>query len=140
MLAPKKTKFRKTFKGRIHGNAKGGTSLNFGAYGLKAILPSVLRHVKLKRRDGPLRVILSERAVSGFVFFQMFPYLLSQRKSGWEAEKDLLSFGPAVFTQDELCLNLMGCQKSLHGKHLQLAAAKLPIETKFISRETRGIE
>jgi len=39
MLQPKRTKFRKQFKGRIHGNAKGGTDLNFGAYGLKALEP-----------------------------------------------------------------------------------------------------
>ena len=39
MLQPKRTKFRKAFKGRIHGNAKGGTGLNFGAFGLKAMEP-----------------------------------------------------------------------------------------------------
>jgi large subunit ribosomal protein L16 len=39
MLSPKRTKFRKAHKGRIHGNAKGGTQLNFGAYGLKAMTP-----------------------------------------------------------------------------------------------------
>jgi large subunit ribosomal protein L16 len=39
MLSPKRTKYRKAFKGRIHGLAKGGTALNFGAYGLKAVEP-----------------------------------------------------------------------------------------------------
>ena len=39
MLQPKRTKYRKAHKGRIHGDAKGGTSLNFGAYGLKALQP-----------------------------------------------------------------------------------------------------
>ena len=39
MLQPKRTKFRKAHKGRIHGNAKGGTTLNFGTYGLKAVTP-----------------------------------------------------------------------------------------------------
>ena len=40
MLSPKRTKFRKAHKGRIHGNAKGGTQLNFGSYGLKALTPA----------------------------------------------------------------------------------------------------
>src|SRR3990167_8528332 len=52
MLQPKKTKFRKAFKGRIHGNAKGGTSLNFGSYGLKAMEPERItaRQIEEARR------------------------------------------------------------------------------------------
>jgi large subunit ribosomal protein L16 len=49
MLAPKRTKFRKAFKGRIHGDAKGGTDLNFGAYGMKAVEPARLT----SRQIGP---------------------------------------------------------------------------------------
>ena len=52
MLFPKKTKFRKAHKGRIHGNAKGGFSLNFGAFGLKALQPERLtaRQIEAARR------------------------------------------------------------------------------------------
>ena len=52
MLQPKKTKFRKAFKGRIHGNAKGGTDLNFGSYGLKALEPERItaRQIEAARR------------------------------------------------------------------------------------------
>ena len=48
MLSPKRTKFRKAHKGRIHGLAKGGTQLNFGAYGLKAVTPerAITRHLR----------------------------------------------------------------------------------------------
>jgi large subunit ribosomal protein L16 len=66
MLQPKRTKFRKAHKGRIHGNAKGGTALNFGSYGLKAIGParvtarqieaarrSITRHMKRRARLDP---------------------------------------------------------------------------------------
>ena len=49
MLSPKRTKFRKAHKGRVHGNAKGGTSLNFGAYGLKA-MQGGSQHVRLRHR------------------------------------------------------------------------------------------
>ena len=52
MLQPKSTKFRKAFKGRIHGNAKGGTELNFGAFGLKAMEPERItaRQIEAARR------------------------------------------------------------------------------------------
>ena len=52
MLSPKRTKYRKAFKGRIHGNAKGGTDLNFGAYGLKALEPERItaRQIEAARR------------------------------------------------------------------------------------------
>ena len=52
MLQPKRTKFRKQFKGRVHGNAKGGTQLNFGAFGLKAIEPNRItaREIESARR------------------------------------------------------------------------------------------
>ena len=52
MLQPKRTKFRKAFKGRIHGNAKGGTELNFGAFGLKAMEPERItaRQIEAARR------------------------------------------------------------------------------------------
>ncbi len=59
MLQPKKTKFRKAFKGRIHGNAKGGTSLNFGSYGLKAMEPERItaRQIEAARRAIKTKVV-----------------------------------------------------------------------------------
>ena len=52
MLSPKKTKFRKAHKGRIHGNAKGGTVLNFGSFGMKALQPNRItaRQIEAARR------------------------------------------------------------------------------------------
>ena len=52
MLSPKRTKYRKAHKGRIHGNAKGGTALNFGAFGLKALEPErvTARQIEAARR------------------------------------------------------------------------------------------
>lgn len=51
-MQPKRTKFRKQFKGRIHGNSKGGTDLNFGAFGLKAVEPDrvTARQIEAARR------------------------------------------------------------------------------------------
>src|SRR3546814_14990252 len=70
MLQPKKTKFRKAFKGRIHGNAKGGTSLNFGSYGLKAMEPerNTARQIEAARRA-------NRRAIKrqGRLWIRVFP-------------------------------------------------------------------
>ena len=68
MLSPKRTKFRKAHKGRIHGMAKGGTQLNFGAYGLKAVTPErvTARQIEAARRASPAICVVP--AVSGSVF------------------------------------------------------------------------
>ena len=55
MLQPKKTRFRKQFKGRIHGTAKGGTDLNFGQFGLKAVDPSASPRARSRRRGARSR-------------------------------------------------------------------------------------
>jgi len=70
MLAPKRTKFRKAFKGRIHGNAKGGVALNFGAYGLKAIEPA---RVTARQIEAARRAITRHIRREGRVWIRIFP-------------------------------------------------------------------
>ena len=57
MLQPKKTKYRKAFKGKIHGNAKGGTTLNFGSYGLKAMEPERITARQIEAARRAIRVV-----------------------------------------------------------------------------------
>src|SRR5216110_1940586 len=70
MLSPKRTKFRKQFKGRIHGNAKSGTTLNFGAYGLKALEPE---RVTAREIEAARRAITREMKRAGRVWIRIFP-------------------------------------------------------------------
>ena len=70
MLQPKRTKFRKAHKGRIHGNAKGGHSLNFGAYGLKAIEPA---RITARQIEAARRAITRHIKRSGRVWIRIFP-------------------------------------------------------------------
>ena len=70
MLSPKRTKFRKQFKGRIHGNAKAGTTLNFGAYGLKALEPERLNAREI---EAARRAITREMKRAGRVWTASFP-------------------------------------------------------------------
>src|SRR5580692_12110148 len=70
MLQPKKTKFRKAFKGRIHGNSKGGTTLNFGSYGLKALEPE---RVTARQIEAARRALTRFMKRSGRVWIRIFP-------------------------------------------------------------------
>jgi large subunit ribosomal protein L16 len=70
MLSPKRTKFRKAHKGRIHGNAKGGTTLNFGAYGLKALQPE---RITARQIEAARRAITRHIKRQGRVWIRIFP-------------------------------------------------------------------
>ena len=72
MLQPKKTKFRKAFKGRMNGNAKGGTSLNFGSFGLKALEPE---RVTARQIEAARRAITRQMKRAGRVWIRVFPDL-----------------------------------------------------------------
>ena len=77
MLQPKRTKFRKAFKGRIHGNAKGGTELNFGAFGLKALEPD---RVTARQIEAARRAITRSMRRAGRVWIRVFPDVPVSRK------------------------------------------------------------
>ena len=70
MLQPKRTKFRKAFKGRIHGDAKGGTALNFGAFGLKAMEPE---RITARQIEAARRAITRHIKRQGRLWIRIFP-------------------------------------------------------------------
>ena len=70
MLSPKRTKFRKAHKGRIHGNAKGGTQLNFGSYGLKAVSPE---RITARQIEAARRAITRHLRRTGRLWIRVFP-------------------------------------------------------------------
>lgn len=117
MLQPKRTKFRKQFKGRIHGVAKGGTDLNFGAYGLKAVEPE---RVTARQIEAARRAITRYMKRSGRVWiriFQIFQLHLNRRKFVWVKVREVLIIGRHVLLLGASCLSLMGFLRMLHVKH-----------------------
>ncbi len=70
MLQPKRTKYRKQFKGRVSGKAKGGTELNFGSHGLKAVEPERLT---ARQIEAARRAITREMKRAGRVWIRIFP-------------------------------------------------------------------
>src|SRR5881275_287929 len=70
MLSPKKTKYRKQFKGKIHGLAKGGFTLNFGSYGLKSVEPE---RVTARQIEAARRAITRHMKRQGRIWIRVFP-------------------------------------------------------------------
>ena len=77
MLQPKRTKFRKAHKGRIHGDAKGGFTLNFGSYGLKAVEPE---RITARQIEATRRAITRHMKRAGRVWIRVFPDLPVSKK------------------------------------------------------------
>ena len=105
MLQPKRTKFRKAHKGRIHGMAKGGISLNFGSYGLKAVRPE---RVTARQIESARRAITRHLKRTGRLWIRIFPDVpvsKSQLKLEWEKVKVRLNFGFVGLNLVKLCLN-----------------------------------
>ena len=137
MLSPKRTKFRKAHKGRIHGNAKGGTALNFGAFGLKAMQPD---RITARQIEAARRAITRHIKRQGRVWIRVFPDVpVSQKPTEVRMGKGkgTPEYWACRIKPGRILFELDGIDEALAKRALELGAAKLPISTKFI---TRGIK
>ena len=137
MLSPKRTKFRKAHKGRIHGNAKGGTTLNFGAFGLKALQPE---RITARQIEAARRAITRHIKRQGRVWIRVFPDVpVSQKPTEVRMGKGkgTPEYWACRIKPGRILFELDGIDESLAKRAFELGAAKLPISTKFI---TRGIK
>jgi len=134
MLQPKKTKFRKQFKGRIHGVAKGGTNLDFGQYGLKAVEPERItaRHIEAARR-----ALTRHMRRAGRVWIRVFPDVPVSSKPA-EVRMGKGKGAPELWVcrvkPGRIMFEIDGVPSTLAREALSLAAAKLPIKTRFVQR------
>ena len=134
MLQPKRTKFRKAHKGRIHGNAKGGTRLNFGAYGLKATSPD---RVTARQIEAARRAMTRHMKRAGRVWIRVFPDLpVSQKPAEVRQGKGKGSpeFWVCRVKPGRIMFEMDGVPVAVAKRAMELAAAKLPVKTKFIAR------
>src|SRR6266576_5907585 len=134
MLAPKRSKYRKAHKGRIHGDAKGGTTLNFGAYGLKAVEPGRItaRQIEAARRT----ITRSIRRV-GRVWIRIFPDVPVSSKPAevrMGSGKGSPEFWICRVKPGRIIFELNRLPPQIAREAFDLAAAKLPIATRFVSR------
>jgi large subunit ribosomal protein L16 len=134
MLQPKRTKFRKAFKGRIHGNAKGGTELNFGAFGLKAMEPD---RITARQIEAARRAIQRHIKRAGRLWIRIFPDVPVSSKPAevrMGKGKGSPEFWVARVKPGRILFELDGVPVQLAKEALALAAAKLPIKTRFVQR------
>ena len=139
MLSPKKTKYRKQFKGRIHGAAKGGFSLNFGAYGLKALEPE---RVTARQIEAARRAITREMKRQGRVWIRVFPDLPVTDKPAevrMGKGKGAVEYWAARVHPGRILFEIDGVADDVARQSLLLGAAKLPIRTKIVTRLEAGV-
>ena len=134
MLQPKRTKFRKAHKGRIHGTAKGGTLLNFGSHGLKAVEPE---RVTARQIEAARRAITRHMKRAGRVWIRVFPDVPISKKPAevrMGSGKGAPEFWAARVKPGRVLFELDGVSVTVAREALELAAAKLPIKTRFVAR------
>ncbi len=134
MLQPKRTKYRKAHKGRIHGNAKAGYSLNFGAYGLKALTPG---RVSARQIEAARRTITRHMKRVGKLWIRIFPDVpVSQKPAEVRQGKGKGSpeWWAVRIKPGRIMFELDGVPRALAREAFVLAAAKLPVRTKFVHR------
>src|SRR5919108_2163107 len=132
MLAPKRSKYRKQHKGRIHGVAKGGTTLNFGAYGLKAQEPARLT---ARQIEAARRAITRHIKRQGRVWIRIFPDVPVSTKPAevrMGSGKGSPEFWAARVKPGRIMFEVDGVPEDVAREALRLGAAKLPIRTRFI--------
>lgn len=138
MLQPKRTKFRKAHKGRIHGNAKGGTALNFGSYGLKAVGPA---RVTARQIEAARRSITRHIKRVGRVWIRIFPDVPVSQKPAEVRQgkgKGNPEFWICRVKPGRIMFEMDGVPSAVAKRAFELAAAKLPMKTKFITRVGEG--
>ena len=134
MLSPKRTKFRKAHKGRIHGNAKGGSDLNFGAFGLKAVSPA---RVTSRQIEAARRTITRHMKRSGRVWIRIFPDVPVSTKPAEVRQgkgKGTPEYWVCRVKPGRIMFEIDGVPGDIARRAFELAAAKLPNRTRFVQR------
>ena len=139
MLQPKRTKYRKAHKGRIHGVATGGTKLNFGSFGLKAMEPE---RITARQIEAARRAMTRHMKRAGKVWIRVFPDVPVSSKPAevrMGKGKGAPEFWAARVKPGRILFEIDGVNEELARGAFERAAAKLPIRTKFVMRLGEGL-
>lgn len=134
MLQPKKTKFRKFHKGRIHGEAKGGTEVSFGEFGLKAVEPM---RITARQIEAARRAMTRYIARGGRVWIRIFPDVAVSRKPAevrMGSGKGAPEYWVCRVKPGRVMYEISGVSEEAAREAFRLAANKLPIKCRFVSR------
>jgi len=134
MLQPKRTKFRKAFKGRIKGEAKGGVDLNFGSFGLKALEPE---RITARQIEAARRAMTRHMKRQGRVWIRIFPDVPVTKKPTevrMGKGKGSVEFWAAKVKPGRIMFEIDGVSEPVAQEALRLAAMKLPVKCRFVAR------
>ncbi|MBC6439610.1 MAG: 50S ribosomal protein L16 [Rhodospirillales bacterium] len=134
MLSPKRTRFRKAHKGRIHGNAKGYTTLNFGSYGMKSQMAG---RITARQIEAARRAITRYMKRAGRVWVTVFPDVPVSTKPAevrMGKGKGSPEYWMCRVKPGRVMFELDGVDEEIAREAIRLGAAKLPIPVKFIQR------
>ena len=140
MLQPKKTKYRKAHKGRIRGKAKGGTTLNFGSYGLKAI---TAERVTSRQIEAARRAITRHMKRAGKVWIRIFPDVPVSKKPTevrMGKGKGTPEYWAARVKPGRIMFEIDGVSSDVAFTALDLGSSKLPLKTKIVTRPGEGVK
>ena len=135
MLSPKRTKFRKLHKGRIKGEAKGGSDLNFGSFGLKAIEPE---RITARQIESARRAMTRHMKRQGRVWIRIFPDTPVTQKPTevrMGKGKGSVEYWAAKVKPGRVMFEIDGVAEPIAREALRLAAMKLPIKSRVVQRE-----
>ena len=134
MLQPKRTKFRKMFKGRIAGEAKGGSDVNFGTYGLKALQPE---RVTARQIEAARRAMTRHIKRGGKIWIRVFPDKPITKKPlevRMGKGKGSVEYWVAQIQPGKMLYEMEGVSEDVAREAFRLAAAKLPVSTRVVTR------
>ena len=134
MLSPKRTKFRKQFKGRVKGEAKGGFELAFGEFGLKAMDPD---RITARQIEAARRAMTRHMKRAGLVWIRVFPDVPVTKKPAevrMGSGKGSVELWVAKIKPGRIMFEIGGVDVEIAKEALTLAAAKLPLKTRFVQR------
>ncbi len=134
MLQPMRTKYRKAHKGRIHGTASSGTSLAFGQFGLKAMEPE---RITARQIEAARRAMTRHMKRAGRVWIRIFPDVPISKKPlevRMGSGKGAPEYWVARVKPGRILFEVDGVNTQMAREALTLAAAKLPIKTRFVER------
>ena len=135
MLLPQKPKYRKQFKGRIHGNAKGNYQINFGSYGLKALQPA---RITSRQIESARKAMTRNIRRGGKIWIRIFPDKPITKKPLEVRQgkgKGNVEYWVAQIQTGRILYEMSGVDENLAKEALKLASAKLTINTKFDTRK-----
>jgi large subunit ribosomal protein L16 len=134
MMQPKRTKFRKAHKGRIHGLAKGGTDLNFGAFGMKIVEPG---RITARQIEAARRAITRHLKRVGRIWIRVFPDVPVSKKPAevrMGKGKGSVELWVARVKPGRIMFEIDGVAEELAAEAIRLGSAKLPVDTRFVRR------